>query len=87
VVELLSDVGVADMGVFALAFFYREQAAEMREASQRVSFVNQVSHELKTPLTNIRLYAELLEDDIRARGHGTISPHTLPGRHRFRASA
>ena len=34
---------------------------DIREAGQRVSFVNQVSHELKTPLTNIRLYAELLE--------------------------
>jgi signal transduction histidine kinase len=29
-----------------------------------VSFVNQVSHELKTPLTNVRLYAELLEDHL-----------------------
>jgi len=29
-----------------------------------VSFVNQVSHELKTPLTNIRLYADLLERDL-----------------------
>ncbi len=35
---------------------------EMRVASQRVSFVNQVSHELKTPLTNIRMHAELLAD-------------------------
>ena len=33
----------------------------MREALQRVRFVNQVSHELRTPLTNIRLYAELLD--------------------------
>ncbi|GAB5405379.1 MAG: hypothetical protein Aurels2KO_36100 [Aureliella sp.] len=33
---------------------------QMRLASQRVSFVNQVSHELKTPLTNIRMYAEML---------------------------
>lgn len=33
----------------------------MREANKKVSFVNQVSHELKTPLTNIRMYAELLE--------------------------
>ena len=41
--------------------FYRESTREIRQASQRVSFVNQVSHELKTPLTNIRLYAELLE--------------------------
>ncbi len=44
-------------------YFYREQSREMREAVQRVSFVNQVSHELKTPLTNIRMYAELLEKD------------------------
>lgn len=44
-------------------YFYREQSREMREAAQRVSFVNQVSHELKTPLTNIRMYAELLEKD------------------------
>lgn len=43
-------------------------------AAQRVSFVNRVSHELKTPLTNIRLYAELLaeselvsDDDTRKK--------------------
>ena len=40
---------------------YRETGRDLREASQRVNFVNQVSHELKTPLTNIRLYAELLQ--------------------------
>ncbi len=42
----------------------RESGRALREASQRVSFVKQVSHELKTPLTNIRLYAELLEQSI-----------------------
>ncbi|MFP4562621.1 MAG: sensor histidine kinase [Spirochaetia bacterium] len=44
------------------AFLYRESTRESREALKKVSFVNQVSHELKTPLTNIRMYAELLED-------------------------
>jgi signal transduction histidine kinase len=45
-----------------LAFvFHRESSRELREASERVGFVNQVSHELRTPLTNIRLYAELLD--------------------------
>jgi signal transduction histidine kinase len=39
----------------------------MREAQQRVSFVNQVSHELKTPLTNIRMYTELLEQRIAGK--------------------
>jgi signal transduction histidine kinase len=47
-------------------YFYRESSREIREALQRVSFVNQVSHELKTPLTNIRMYAELLEGEIEA---------------------
>ncbi len=45
-------------------YFLRESGREIREARQRVAFVNQVSHELKTPLTNIRLYAELMEDRV-----------------------
>jgi signal transduction histidine kinase len=47
-------------------YFYRENSRELREASQRISFVNHVSHELKTPLTNIRLYAELLREHANA---------------------
>lgn len=46
------------------SYFYRESTRQMREAAERVSFVNQVSHELKTPLTNIRMYAELLEQSL-----------------------
>ncbi len=49
-------------------FLYREQNREMKSAEQRVNFVNQVSHELKTPLTNIRLYAELLESKLEQSG-------------------
>jgi signal transduction histidine kinase len=45
-------------------WLYRDYAHDMRNAAQQVSFVNQVSHELKTPLTNIRMYAELLDDDL-----------------------
>ena len=46
------------------SYLYRESTREMRQAAERVSFVNQVSHELKTPLTNIRMYAELLEQSL-----------------------
>ncbi len=53
--------------LLAAVYFYREFSREVRMATQRVSFVNQVSHELKTPLTNIRMYAELLEDQLPAQ--------------------
>lgn len=43
---------------------YRAQKQQLQQAEQRVNFVNQVSHELKTPLTNVRMYAELLDNQI-----------------------
>ncbi|WP_246201853.1 sensor histidine kinase [Budvicia diplopodorum] len=52
--------------IFAVGFMafilYREFNRAARLASQQVSFVGQVSHELKTPLTNITLYAEMLKE-------------------------
>jgi len=67
-----NNAGAILLGTAAAAFtllgltwlFYRENQREMREARKRVSFVNQVSHELKTPLTNIRLYAEMAQQQI-----------------------
>jgi signal transduction histidine kinase len=42
-------------------YYYRETYRESREARRKITFVNQVSHELKTPLTNILLYLELIQ--------------------------
>jgi signal transduction histidine kinase len=64
-------VGIALVGL--AIYFYLENTRELRVASHRVSFVNQVSHELKTPLTNIRMYADLLEGQL---------PEDLPGAHK-----
>ncbi len=57
---LLLGAGLMGLGYL----FYREHRREMELAAQRVNFVNQVSHELKTPLTNVRLYAEMLEQRL-----------------------
>lgn len=56
--QLFLQVGAVAFILFFLVVYIYDA---MREANKKVSFVNQVSHELKTPLTNIRMYAELLE--------------------------
>ncbi len=48
---------------------WREYQQKIHTAEQRVSFVNQVSHELKTPLTNICIYADMLETEANQDEH------------------
>jgi signal transduction histidine kinase len=57
VLLLLSGTG----GLFAL---YRMVAVTVRFAERRNNFVAAVSHELKTPLTAIRMYGEMLRDGM-----------------------
>jgi len=54
-----------------IAFFYFNRA--LRLAERRVSFVNQVSHELKTPLTNILLNADLAIDGADPAGRKRLA--------------
>ncbi len=65
----LNIIGVVVCVVVSLTilgiYFYKESNRGIREAATRVNFVNQVSHELKSPLTNIRLYAELMETKLQ----------------------
>ncbi len=76
--NIIAALAVLTIALISLAiFFYRESCRDIRQASQRVSFVNQVSHELKTPLTNIRMYAELMEgtlsdEDEKSKKHLNI---------------
>jgi signal transduction histidine kinase len=59
-----SIIGLSLITLIAAYYLYSETRREFQQARQRISFVNQVSHEFKTPLTNIQLYSELLEDSV-----------------------
>jgi signal transduction histidine kinase len=51
----------AVVGLFAL---YRMVAVQLAFAERRDNFVSAVTHELKTPLTAIRMYGEMLRDGM-----------------------
>ena len=61
---LLAWVALALSGVLVGGFYlmYRFGAGQMRLARQQQDFVSAVSHELKTPLTSIRMYGEMLKE-------------------------
>ena len=52
------------MLVTGLRLLVREEARQRTDAVQKTSFVSNVSHELKTPLTSIRLYSEMLQTGV-----------------------
>jgi signal transduction histidine kinase len=69
-------------GAGGLYAAYRTTAVALHFAERRSNFAAAVSHELKTPLTAIRLYAEMLRDGLvsgdekRREYYGSISAET-----------
>lgn len=50
-----------------------QQRRAARVARQRVSFVNRVSHELRSPMTNILLNLDVIEDAVPERVRGRLA--------------
>ena len=57
-------VFLATVFLFGLGAIYRSAHAMADLSDRRARFVSSVTHELKTPLTNIRMYVEMLEEGI-----------------------
>ncbi len=64
---------VLTLGVWSL---YRLGMRQIALGRQQQDFISAVSHELKTPLTSIRMYSEML-------GAGWVSEEKRPGYYRF----
>ncbi len=61
------NIMMAALGIVMLAGFlaiYQSARSVLDLAQRRNRFVSSVTHELKTPLTNIRMYAEMLEQGV-----------------------
>ena len=63
--------------LFGITLILRSAAREMKLAQAKSDFVSNVSHELKTPLTKIRLFAEILtqgriKNPEKAQGYYSI---------------
>lgn len=70
---------LAGVGTLGFVGIYRSTAVVVHFAERRNNFVAAVTHELKTPLTAIRMYAEILRDGMvssdekRQEYYGTIT--------------
>jgi signal transduction histidine kinase len=63
------NAALAVLGLFmlmGLAAIYQSVRTVVDHSERRSQFVSSVTHELKTPLTNIRMYIEMLEQGIAA---------------------
>ena len=71
---LLVPILLAAIG-FGSAMIFRDVGREMHAARQKTDFVSNVSHELKTPLTSIRMFSDLLgkKSDIGAEKMGNYA--------------
>lgn len=61
-ISLMSTLLIA-IAIGCCGFYYLGKK-QLRLAEQRLNFVSSVSHELKTPLTSIRMYAEMLKSGM-----------------------
>ena len=63
--QVLDMISITLSIIMSLGFilFYRLMVSQINLATQQRNFISSVSHELKTPLTSIRMYSEMLRAD------------------------
>ncbi len=79
--EFVFVVGGLMLGILAIGLIsiYRFTQSKVKLAAKRQDFVSAITHELKTPLTAIKMYAELLQnswvasEDKRQKYYGQIA--------------
>jgi signal transduction histidine kinase len=71
------------MGLFAI---YQSARVVLDISERRSGFVSSVTHELKTPLTNIRMYIEMLEQGIAADPERELEYYRILGTESARLS-
>ncbi len=62
VVNILA-LSLASVLILGLLGFYKIGSSQIELAAKQRNFISAVSHELKTPLTSIRMYSEMLRSD------------------------
>jgi signal transduction histidine kinase len=77
IIFLLVTLGAVALAAFGAYMWYKGLQREIQTARMRSSFVSSVSHELKTPLTSIRMFSEILrfkppEESVRVEYLDTI---------------
>ena len=71
-ITILSSFVLVVMIVLLFVFFFRMLVQERRLSEMKVDFVNNITHEFRTPLSNIKLAANALRKDMPQTGQKLI---------------